>query len=282
MIWLILVFVSALSWALSTLFKRVFMKEEESDHYAYVIVFQLLIALLMFLYTLFFGFRLPALRPIAWNLVLMTLIYALAPIAFFKGLKTVEASESAILVASRSIWVTVAAIFFLQEGLSVNKVLGTVLVVLGISISFWKNKKWKLNKGHVLILISALLFGLAFTNDAFILNTMEAASFSVLAFSFPAVALLLIKPKSIKNFSYILNKKRFPKMLGASIFHGIATLAIYSAYRYGGEASQIVPISQIAIIFTVIFGYLFLRERKNILQKVIGSIIVFLGVLFLI
>lgn len=282
MIWLFLVLISVLSYAVSTLFKRVFLKDDKSDVYTYTVVFQFLIAILVFIYTLFTGFNIPDIRLFSWNLLLMVALYNIANLLFFKGLKSIEASETSILVSSSAIWVMVSASLFLRETVSIGRILGAFLIILGILIISLKNKLWRFKKGHIFILLSALFYGVAFTNDAFILNSMEAPTFSVLSFGLPAIALLLINPRCVKNVPYILNKNRFLKILGAALLHAIAAVTVYTAYRNGGDASQISPLSQTTTIFVVILSYFFLKEKDNIFRKILGSVISFLGVLMLI
>jgi drug/metabolite transporter (DMT)-like permease len=282
MIWLILVLISAVAFSLGTLLKKVFFNRGNRDPYAYSIVYQLLTASLIFIYTLFAGFNLPPMRPLIGSFAIITVLYALGNITFFRGLKSTDASVASVLMSSRPIWVMIAAALFLQESISIGRLAGTILVVLGILLITWKHNSIKFKKGHFLILFSALSFGLAFIGTAIILRSMEAATFGVLAFTFPALFLMAINPKVIPKIKTIINKKTFLEVLGACFFQAIAGVAMYNAYRFGGDASQITPIRELSVVLTVILGYLILKEKTNIVRKIIGSIISFLGVLLLI
>jgi drug/metabolite transporter (DMT)-like permease len=279
--WLILVLVGTLFWSITTLLQRAFLKEEQSDAYTYAIVFQLLVSFSILIYVLFTGFNIPSLKPILFNLVLMTILYAVANFTLYKGLQLIEASEMTILLSSKSIWTMWAATIFLNEKITPLRIIGTLLIISGVIVISWKKKVLKFNKGYTLILISAALFGLAFTNDAFILEVIEAPSFSVLAFGFPAIALLLIRPKSFKELRFFFQKNRLIKVLEASLFYSIAAVTIYAAYRAGGNVSQISPITQLTIVINVILSYIFLKERNFLLRKIIGSLLALVGVLLI-
>jgi drug/metabolite transporter (DMT)-like permease len=279
--WLILVLVGTLFWSITTLLQRAFLKEEQSDAYTYAIVFQLLVSFSILIYVLFTDFNIPSLKPILFNLVLMTILYAVANFTLYKGLQLIEASEMTILLSSKSIWTMWAATIFLNEKITPLRIIGTLLIISGVIVISWKKKVLKFNKGYTLILISAALFGLAFTNDAFILKVMEAPSFSVLAFGFPAIALLLIRPKSFKELRFFFQKNRLIKVLEASLFYSIAAVTIYAAYRAGGNVSQISPITQLTIVINVILSYIFLKERNFLLRKIIGSLLALVGVLLI-
>lgn len=282
MSWIFLVLISILFASIASLLQRVLLKEEQSDPVAYAIFFQLIIAVLFFICIAFTGFHLPPLKPFIFYLFLMTVLYGLANWFLFKGLKTTEASETSILWSSKSIWTMITAIIFLKEPFDLKRMMGMFLVIAAIIVINWKRKEWKLNKGHFFILIGAICSGVAFTNDAFLLNHFELLSYLAIAFLLPSLFLLAIKPKSIIKFKLFLDKKRLFLMMVAASFLGVAALAIFYSYQKGGDASQIIPISQSSTVLIVIFAFIFLKERSRFPQKLIGSLLAFLGVLLLI
>lgn len=281
MSWIFLALIGILFISVSSLFERVLLKEEQSDPFTYSIVFQLLIAALFFICIAFTGFHLPPLKPLIPYLFLMAVLYSLGNWLGFKGLKTTEASETSILWSSKSIWTMMTAIIFLNEPVDLKRIIGMLLIITAIIIINWKGKVWKLNKGHFFILIAALCYGIAFTNDAFLLNHFEVLSYSAIAFLFPPLLLLIIRPKTIIKFKLFLDKKRLLLITIASFFLGIGTLAVYSSYQQGGDASQVIPINQSSVVLIVLLSYIFLKERGRFPQKVIGSLLVFVGVLLL-
>jgi drug/metabolite transporter (DMT)-like permease len=282
MAWLILVLLGTFFWSVTTLLQRAFLKEEQSNHYSYAIVFQLLVAILTFIYTLFSGFNLPDFKEYYINIILMIVLYALGNLAMYKGIKLVEASEKTILYSSNAIWTMLLAVLILGEKITYLRILGAFLIILSVIILSWENKSFKLKKGYLLILLAAVLFSLAFINDTILLKTIDAASLSVLGFGLPAIALFLFRPKIIKEFKFFFEKKRLLKILGAGFFYAIAVVAIKASYKIGGDASQIAPIMQLTIIITVILAYIFLKERDSLLKKIIGSALALAGVLLII
>ncbi|TSC53267.1 MAG: hypothetical protein LiPW16_442, partial [Microgenomates group bacterium LiPW_16] len=68
-------------------------------------------------------------------------------------------------------------------------------------------------------------------------------------------------------------------LLGLISVFGIGS--VYTAYLVGGEASRIIPVNQSSVILTVILAAIFLKEKEKLARKLIGSILVVLGVMFL-
>jgi transporter family protein len=282
--WIILVFISALIGSIARILQKVLLKDKDSDPFAFGFVFQITVAFIFLVYTLFtHSLNVPNLSGLTINLIIMTLFYSLGNLFIFKAFKIAEASEVSIILASSTVWTVIAALFILGENITSNKIIGVIFVVLGIVAINSSKTKWKINKGHIFALLGALLIGIAFVNDAFILNHFQnASSYTLIAFALPAIITLFYSPKSIKKIPFYFNKKILFKLLICSFFYALSTITIYEAYKRGGEASIISPISQTSIIFTVIFGYFFLKERDKLLNKIIGTALAFIGILFLI
>lgn len=257
------------------------MKEEQSDPYTYAVVFQLAVTVVVSIYAFYRGLQIPPLLPLLPFIGLMTVLYAFANIAVFRAFQLSEASEISVILSSRSLWTLLVAVPFLGEPLTSKKLLGTLLVVLGVAFVSWKGKRFRLQKGYSFALLSAGLFGVAFANDAFLLQSFDVSSYTAVAFFLPTIFLILIKPKSLRKIKLFFNVKRLSKMILLAILYGLAVLAIFASYQAGGEASQIAPISQSSVILTVLLAAILLKERGNLLNKIAGAVAVFLGVVLL-
>lgn len=278
--WFLLTILSAASFSIATLLQRVLMKEEDSDPAAYVIVSQLLISAIAFAFALINGFSLAGIEKVIPNIILMTAIYASRNILFFKALKTTEASEISVLNSSSSVWATLGAILFLGEILTGQTIFAIFLVILGVvAVSY--QKSFTLKKGHLLALMSALLFGFGIANDTLIIKHMDVASYIALDFFLPPLAIILLYPNSIKSMKPIFEKSKLTKMALLAIFYSAAVLLLFIAIKVGGPLSQVYPISQISIILTVALGAIFLKERSNLVRKFLGALLVIAGVILL-
>ena len=277
-------FPGALTGSLTRILQKVLLKDKDSDPFAFGFVFQITVAFLFLLYTLItHSLNIPSLSGLVVNLIIMTLFYSLGNLFTFKAFKIAQASEVSIIFASSTVWSVIAALFMLGEKLTTNKIIGIALVVLGIVAVNYTKTNWKINKGHLFALFGALLFGIAFTNDAFIINRFQSiSSYMMIAFAVPAINTLFYSPKSVKKIAYYFNKKILFKLLICSFFYALSAITIFEAYKRGGEASVISPIQQTSIVFTVIIGYIFLKERDRLPNKLLGMVLAFIGVLFLV
>jgi bacterial/archaeal transporter family protein len=278
--WIFFAVINILSMAVANLFSRVLMKDDKSDTVSYAIVFQLLCAVLTGIFALWKGFVLPPLQTHYANFILSGILYGLGSLCMFKAMKYLEASEVAILSATGTIVTIVAAVAFLHEGFSLQKIFGTILVLSSVFI-ISRNEKLIINKGMFFALAMAALMGLAVTNDAYILKSYDAVSYTPIAFFIPGIVILVLRPIAVTKLHTVFSKKAFRNMLLLGLFYSVQAITYYVAMERGAGASQIAPISRATIIATVILAALFLRERDHLGTKFVSAILVTVGVLLL-
>lgn len=281
MVWQLLVAISVFTYAFSVILQRVLLKDDKSDPVAYSVVFQLLTGLIIGAYALVRGFSVPDLMPILPNLLLMVLLYGAGNAFIFKALKLGEASDFTILFASRTLWIIVAAVLFLQESFTLNQALGTFLIIASVVIITGKAKILKPAKSHIFALIGAAAFGLAFANDAFILRNFDVPSYLFIAFVAPALAVWALNPKATQKMKPLLQGKSLQRLGLLGVIYAVSAITIFLAYQIGRNAAQIAPLNQTSTIVTVILGILLLKERDNLFKKLLGALISFFGVLLL-
>jgi transporter family protein len=283
MSWLILVIVSAVLASLSRILQRVLLKERNSDPFAFAFVFQLLVSLLFVFYTLVtHTLAFPQMSALILNLIIMAILYGLMNIFLTNAFKLAEASEASIIFASSTLWSVLSAVLLLGERLTVQKMIGVFLILGGLVAVNYTKSKWSLNKGHLFALLAAICFGFAFTNDAFIISHFKStASYILLSFVLSSFAILLFRPGLTKHISYYVKPAIIPKLLFCGVFYAGAVFAIFEAYKRGGPVSVISPISESSLILTVTISYFFLKEKNNLINKIVGTAFVFGGILLL-
>ncbi len=282
--WFFLTILSAIFGSLTRILQKTLLKDKDSDPFAFGFVFQLLVSFLFLCYTLVTNtLEFPNLSGLLLNIFIMAIFYSLGNILTFKAFSLAEASEVSIILSSSTIWSVITATILLNEKVTTKNIIGIVSIVLGIVVINYTKKSWMVNKGHLYALAGAMLFGFAFTNDAFIVNRYSSiSSYMIIAFSLPAILSLALNPKSFKKISTYTKSSVLPSLLLCSIVYALSAITIFSAYKIGGKASVISPIQQSSTILTVIFSYFLLKEKDKLPNKIIGTILTFIGVLLLI
>lgn len=262
---------------------RVLMKDEKSDPYAQFIVYYGLIGIISFVTALINGGFQYKLEINQFLLLLpLTILLIIGPLLLFKSFQTVGASEGSIIQTSQKIWTITAAILFLNEALTFNSVLATILIILGILITMWEGKRIKLTEGILIALLSSVIYSISDIMSYYLAKGINPASLIVYISIIPVLLLIILRPKSLNKVEYYANKKRAAIVLISAFISTFGTIFSFLAYRYGGSVTQITLLLSLTTILSVILAIVFLSERKNIPQKLIGSLLVVIGAILII
>lgn len=284
MSWITLALLSAIFGSVARVLQKVLLSNKQDDAYALGFAFQTIVALIFLIYTIATNsLEFPRISDLWFNIVIMTIFYCLGNIFTFKAFKLADASEVAVIFSSSSIWAIISAAILLGERLTPSNYLGIALIVSGIVVINLTRSKWHLSRGHFFAALAAFLFGVAFVNDAYIIGRYNSiASYLVVAFTLPGIFTVVVNPSSVKAIPHYFAKNMILKLFICCIIYALSSITIFSAYKAGGLASIISPLQQLSIILTTILSYLFLKERNRIPNKIIGSILAFIGAVLLI
>ena len=180
MSWQLLVVLSVSFFSLSGIFHRVVMKDVRSDPFAQTIAFYGLIGIFAFMIAIFrggFHYHI-SLNQVPF-FVLITLFSTVAPTLNFKAAQRLEASESSILLSSQKLWEVILAFIFLQEAFSLQRLLGTIVILLGVALAQWRNERFVLNQGIILAFLAALSYACSEITAYFVLRGFDAPSLNV-------------------------------------------------------------------------------------------------------
>jgi drug/metabolite transporter (DMT)-like permease len=257
--------------------------KNNTDPMGFAIVFQLLTAIIIGIFAVFFGFNIPNILPILPNFLLSIVIYTLANICVFQSLSKIEASQFTILFVTRGVWTIFTATLFLHEAFSLFNILGTVLILSSVILVSYKKNGLQFNKGSLYALGAGFLFGVGYVNDAYIVKFFSSPiTYSFLDFLLPGfVLLILYRVSVIKHLPKIIKPAVAGKLLVLCFLYAIFGITILLSYKYGGTASQIGAISQSATVVIVLLAIVFLKETSGLAKKIFASLIAFIGVLLL-
>ena len=280
MSWWALTLLGILVFSPKGLLYRVLMKDHESDPYAQSVVFFGLGGTFALLFSLFHGgfqYRIPSGQRLLF--LPLTLCATVGPVLLFKAYQRIDASEIAILQSSQKLWAVLGAFVFLQEPFSANKILGTLLVVVGMAITLWRRKRFQVNEGVALVLGATLFYAGMDLVSYYILWDFDALSLIVYVCYLPVVTLLLLRPQTVKRISLYFKPKYALGVSVLALCDTVGTLCFFFAYQVGRNAAQIVPLAGLITINSVLLGILVLKERTNLPHKVMGALVTVVGAL---
>lgn len=283
MTWQTLILISVLLSSVATILQRIILAKDSSNPKAYSIIFQLITGVMIgsfgYLTT---DMSYSGIKNLWPNLAIMTVLYGYGNLFIFKALKALPASEFSILFASRVLFTILASSLLLAERLSPQQFLGAILIFLGvILVNIKKQSQFKWNLNQTLGLLAAACFGLANTNDRFILTTVDLYPFLLIAFILPALMITALDLKIIKTFSMFFQPKIFSKIAIMSIIYGLGAITFFTSLKIAPTSSQVVSINLTSIIVTVLLAIILLKETDNLPVKLLATALSFAGLIML-
>lgn len=281
--WMFFILMSVVLMSFQQILQRILLRENNSDPVAYSVVFQVLTGLFIAIFAILTGnLTSPdSFENLTWNFVALVILYGVGNIFLFIGLKNIEASLFTILFSTRGIFSVIASSFLLSEVLSGKQWVGTAIIITAIVIVNLRSiTKEGLNKGIVYSLLAGLFFGLANTNDRYILGSFDVYPYLVIAFILPAIAVITFQPqKFIEIKKLVLNMVLLKKMLLMALVSSFSAITFFTALQIAPNSSQVVIIGLTSVVTTVLLSAVVLKERENLTMKVVGAALTFLGLL---
>lgn len=221
--------------------------------------------------------------PVGWQpwlfLGIACLFYGLYERLRFYTTKALEASHLTVINNVSLVIAVVAALFLYKENMTVEKLLGLILIIFAlvlVSIDKIKRIYWY---GIIISVIANVFLGFGWALDKKGANYFNPETYSFLAWFLPFFILLF---PSVK-FSEIKREIKISSWKIAFLAF-LNVLAYYLNLRAQllTDATKVIPIVQLSTLFTVIFGIVFLNEREHILRKVFSGIMAVIGVFLLV
>lgn len=282
MSWQLLTAISVVTLSISVLLQRILIHKDKTDPFAYAVVFQGIVGVILMSFAIVYGFKLPGISTLLVPAVLSIVAFGLGHIVYAKTLQVVEASAFSVLFATQAIWIMLLGIILFNESLTVMQIAGAVLIFSSVGLLVKNIRSFKIDKGTALGLLTGLLFGIAITSWSYVGRHTDTLSWAAISFIGTSFVAFLAKPSTAHKMKTLLTGNLLPKLLILGVLYAIGSLAMLFAYKEG-SFTIVTPLRQTSIIVTVLLALLFLPiERNRIKIKLIASLVCFLGVLLIV
>lgn len=282
MTWQLYTIISVLALSSSVLLQKILLSKLKSDPYAYAVVFQGLVGVLLMVFAVAAGFKLPGIEKVALPAIVSIVAFGLGHIVYAKTLQIVEASAFSVLFATQAIWIMLLGILLFNESLTVIQIMGALIIFASVGLLVKNIKVLKLDKGTALGLATGVLFGIAITSWSYVGRHTDGISWAAISFIGTALVAYLARPQSIKHMKYLFSSKVITSLLVLTVLYAIGSLAMLFAYKEG-TFSIVTPLRQSSIIITTLLALLFITsERVRVQRKLVAAALCFIGVVMIV
>lgn len=264
---------------------------KKSDEYFVAWISPLLGLPVLFVIILFF-YQIPRIDLIfALGISGTVILNVIAGILSFRSIKITNLSLIAPISAFNPVFTTIISLVALREVPSFKGMMGILVIVFGaylLHISSLKKgiltpfKSLFSNKGVVLALVCNFIWGVTpiFEKTAIKHTYPQVPPFvSLVASFFLTLAFLpIMLKKSKKPFTQI--RIHLKPLLLVGFLGGLAAAAAFIAFSLT-NLGYVTAIFKLSMIFTIIWGYLFLKEPA-IKERLLGAAVMLIGVFLLV
>lgn len=282
MSWQLLTVISVLSLSISVILQRTLIHRDKTDPFAYAVVFQGVVGVLLMIVALLAGFTLPGIGAVIIPAIISVIFFGVGHIVYAKTLQKVEASAFSVLFATQAVWIMILGIVLLGESLTALQVFGTILIFAGVGLLIKNIATVFRDKGTWLGLLTGLMFGIAITAWSYVGRHTDTLSWAGISFIGTSLVAFLVRPKSVHKMKPLLRPKVLVTLVLLAVFYGLGSLAMLFAYKEGSFA-VISPLRQTSIVVTVLLALVFLpQERNRIRRKILAALICAVGVVLIV
>ena len=277
--WILFVILYIIAAVIFTQFIKV-STETSKNHGALVILLQFIAGLSSLLFAPFFSFTFPTDWRVYFFLGIACIFYALADRMNTTVRSGVEASTFSIIKQLSTVIMIIGGLLFLKEPFVLKKIIGAGLIIFSNILVFYKKGKQKLDKYVMLGIVANLFFSVALFLDVNISENFNLPLYITTTLWVPALFILIaerVKFSSIKDEFKNGNKKA---ILLTGLFWGSSIVASLRAYQLG-DVTTVAPLSALTVIGNVILGYLFLKEKNNLLRKIISALLIIISIILI-
>lgn len=228
----------------------------------------------------FFEMKLPTDPKVYIFLVLAIVFYAVNDRLNTTVRSGIEASTFSMIKQLSTVFMIFAGILFFKEEFIINKFIGAILIILSNVLIFYKRGNTKPNKYVLLGILANIFYTIALFLDVNISENFNLPIYVAISLGLPTVLIALverIKPKEIIDEFKNGNK---PAILLTSVTWSYMILVQLRAYQLG-NVSIVAPLCALTVILNVIVGYIFLKEKDNLLKKIISALLIILGIILI-
>lgn len=274
--WMLFVFLYIILAIAFTQFYKIVTKTSKSDG-SLTVLLQFLAGISSLLLSPFFKYTFPTDWKVYLLLGLACIFYAMSDRMNTTIRSGIEASTFSIIKQLSTVFMIIAGLLFFKEQFVWKKIIGAFLIICSNIFIFYKRGNQKIDKYVILGIISNLVYSVALFLDVNISDNFNLAFYVALTLLIPALFITVterVKFSNIKNEFKNGNKKA---ILITGLSWGTMIVVQLKAYQLG-EATSVAPLCALTVIGNVIIGYLFLKERNNLLKKIVAALLIILSV----
>ena len=191
-----------------------------------------------------------------------------------------EASSYSILKQLSTVFMIIMGILFFKESFILNKIIGALLIIFSNVLVFYKKENFIFNKFLILGILANISLSIALFLDVNYSKEFNLAFYVLLTFLIPLILIFTFERIKIREIMYEYNKSNKTALFLTSISWTIMMITKLKSYELG-SVIVVAPLTSLTVILNIIVSYFFLKEKSNLIKKIIAGILIVIGIILI-
>lgn len=208
-------------------------------------------------------------------------LYAGSTLAYFASLKITDVSEFSLLSRSRLLFVIIGGMIIYHEHIVGFQWVSIILIITGVVLVNYTGKSIRFHRGSWLAIIVAVLIAAGVLIDKYSVAYFSPALYASINYLVTIICLIPFAVRAYSGGAALPRISSMRLMMISSALYAVSNFSFMSAYKYEGKVSLVQLISQLQIPIIVSYGVIVLKERTNVVQKILAAVLIILGTLLI-
>lgn len=277
--WFIYVVLYIILAVLFTQSYKIVTKNSKSDG-SLTVLLQIIAGITALLMSPLFKFTLPSDWKVYALLLIACVFYGISDRMNTTVRSGVEASTFSIINQLSTVFMIVAGLLFFKEAFVWTKIIGAILIIFSNILIFYKKGNKKVDKYVLLGILSNLSFSVALFLDVNISDYFNLGLYVASTLMIPGIFIIILEKIKLSNIKNEYKKGNKKAILITGISWALMILVQLKAYQLG-NVTTVAPLCTLTVIGNVIVGHIFLKERENLVKKIISAIIIIVSIILI-
>lgn len=228
----------------------------------------------------FFEFKFTTDLNIYLILFVVTILYAVTDRLNIEARYGLDPSIFSMLKQSSTVYLIIFGFIFLKEKFLINKLIGSIVIILANLILFFEKGKFKINRYYVLTFISNLLFAVAMLINVNISENFNLAIYTIFTVLIPAFYIFIFGKHTIKGLATEFNLYDKKCFIISGFTWCLMLISSVKAYQVG-NVTVVASLLSLTGIINALIEYFFYHDKSKFKQKIIAAILTIIGVILL-
>lgn len=214
------------------------------------------------------------------TLLVVVLIYAVTDRLNIEARYGLDPSTFSMMKQLSTVFMIIFGFIFLKEELIINKIIGTILIIVANLILTYNKGKFVINKYFVMTFFANFLFAVAMLINVDLSDYFNLAFYTYITVTIPAILIFIFGKHSIREVKEEFNLYNKKKFILASFCWALMLNTSIRAYQLG-SVTIVAPLFALTAILNALVEFVFNHDKSKFIQKIVAAIIILIGVILI-